>query len=73
MFLVWWGLRLALWQDAPLLGEDFLGSLDGSLNLGEEVVVMIDAGIGPQLRRGKIHGRVALAVAGRPILVFLDT
>jgi len=47
------------------------GSVDGVLDFGQEVVVVIDAGRSRQLRFLEICGRVALAIAGCSLLVTL--
>lgn len=49
--------------NVALLAHDLVGRFDRALNLCEKVVIVVNAGVGLELRGCEVNGRVALAAA----------
>lgn len=56
------GFGVVLGQNIPILSQHTLGSLDRPLDLGEEIIIVVDSGIGLQLIKRNKGCRVAFAV-----------
>lgn len=61
-----------MYNDAPYVCVS-IGAIKLTLNAGEIIVIMVDTSRSSEIRALDVSGRVASAIALRPLLVALDT